>query len=225
MFKTMVEILRRQTELEQMENEFFSMLSTAQEMFDEITGCFEREGVEEHPATIHEKDERIRKLQQRLCRSVYSYVLKSSGENLSLALAFVRIVSDAERVDDYIMNIHGALEQAATWKFHESEKAALAEQRKNILKLFGEIIPALKNRDADKARDLADKTKSDRMVCEKLIYALVAGDKEAIESNNPVAAALVFRFQKRILAHLANIATAVYMPIGKIDFFNETHAR
>ena len=54
--------------------------------------------------------------------------------------------------------------------------------------------------------------------CDKIVDELLSGKKNV---ENCVAVVLLARYFKRIMAHLANIASSVVMPVNKLDYFDE----
>jgi hypothetical protein len=54
------------------------------------------------------------------------------------------------------------------------------------------------------------------------VSALVTTDQPGHEA---VPRALLFRYYKRIVAHLMNLLSAVVMPLDRLDYFDEERVR
>ena len=57
--------------------------------------------------------------------------------------------------------------------------------------------------------------------CDSRVTELVSG---GVNSTHAVAAALAYRYVKRVTAHGMNIVSSVFMPLDKLDYFDEDKA-
>jgi len=221
MFKEILEIFKRHSALDEIGHDFVEMIQIAQEMFTEATKCME-DG-QPDPAVadyLKQRDEKINELEQQIRRRLYTHLLVSGTADLSPALAFMSIVKDAERLGDFTKNIFNTLHRAKSIA-PEPCHAQKIRMRKHIIKQFEHIQDVIISHDEDRAREIVALSRRDQAECDQYIWAMVEGRNDVIECNNPVACALLFRFFKRVLSHLVHIATSVYMPLDKLDVFDE----
>ncbi len=221
MFREILEIFRRHTTLDEIENEFDQMLEIAKVMFQNATAPIAGEDAEpDIRSFIKEHDMKINRIEQGIRRKIYTHLVVSGTADLAPALAFMNIVKDAERLGDFVKNIYEVIHRSRLQEEPQLEK--ILRLRRHILLQFDNIREVLKVHDDLRAKQIVELSKKDQAECDGYIFSLVEGSNELIECKNPVACALIFRFFKRVLSHLVNIATAVYMPIDKLDVFDES---
>ena len=221
MFKEILELFKRHSALDAIEEEFLSMLDIAREMFERATEPMVTGSVDESAeAYITGSDERLNELEQSIRRSLYAHLLVSGTADLHPSMAFMSIVKDAERLGDYSKNIYAAVRRMKTANPAPSPATKL-RLREHILLQFTHIRQAVARHDEQQARDIVALSKRDQAECDQYIWALIEGRDEEVGSENPVASALLFRFFKRVLSHLVNIGTSVYLPLDKLDAFDE----
>ena len=47
----------------------------------------------------------------------------------------------------------------------------------------------------------------------------------AMKGVNPAVAVLCYRYNKRIVGHVSNVVSSIFMPVDKLDFFDEDRPR
>jgi len=221
MFKEILDLFKRHSALEEIEAEFLSMLEIGRDMFERGTQCMVT-GTVEHDteAYILAQDQRLNELEQSIRRRLYTHLLVSGTANLHPAMAFMSIVKDAERLGDFSKNIFATLKRVKEENPAPSPKIKL-RLREHVLRQFINIHTAIANQDETLAREIVELSRRDQRECDGYIWDLVEGRGDAIGIENPVASALLFRFFKRVLSHLVNIGTSVYLPLDKLDAFDE----
>ena len=223
MIKEILKIFEKHSTLQKVEHTFDEMLALAKDMFSKATSPLDSAPADEDLRTyLWEKDEEINKLESEIRRRLYTHLVvgKCATSDLSSVMAFMSLVKDAERLGDFCKNIFRVL-RAANGPEKPEAQANLLKMRKNILKQFDNIREVLKSDDQKRTLEIVDLSKRDQQRCQTNIDNLIMGDTEASDCNNPVACALLFRFFKRVLSHQINIATSVYLPLDKLDFFDE----
>ena len=221
MFKEILDLFKRHSALEEIEAEFLSMLEIGRDMFERGTQCMVTGTVEsDTEAYILAQDQRLNELEQSIRRRLYTHLLVSGTANLHPSMAFMSIVKDAERLGDFSKNIFATLKRVKEETPAPSPQVKL-RLREHVLRQFINIHTAIANQDETLAREIVELSRRDQTECDGYIWDLVEGRSDAIGIENPVASALLFRFFKRVLSHLVNIGTSVYLPLDKLDAFDE----
>ncbi len=140
--------------------------------------------------------------------------------DLPMVLTSMSIVKDAERIGDYAKNIWDiaaagvdlstAADVKQLYKYRDKTSAGIAE-----------VARVLRERDADAAHAMIQKWDGVRDEFDEGIRLLL---EPAGKVSEAVAHALLFRYLKRINAHLTNILTSLVMPLHRLDFYDEKKA-
>ncbi len=218
MLKELMRLLTdKKTLLDEMSNDFISMLTISNEMFvlttDVLFGLGNKHEVFDK---VFPADKQLNKLEREIRRKVIMHISVSGSDNVSSMLIFMSIIKDAERVGDYIKNIYDVLDRLAGFATSDIGKQA-AEITKKVRTKMQEIIKIFEANSTKSAQAyVADSLKLMKK-CDELILSLLDNGK----TDSPVAYTLYFRYMKRIIAHTSNIATSIFMPVDKLDFFDE----
>ncbi|MEX2328635.1 MAG: hypothetical protein WD575_02805, partial [Nitriliruptoraceae bacterium] len=96
--------------------------------------------------------------------------------------------------------------------------AEIVDLRSSIATMITEVARAFGKRDTGQSRELL--VRGDEMLDEfdTRVSQLVTGQ---VGEPHAVAYALVYRYFKRIVAHLMNVLSAVVMPVDRLDYFDE----
>lgn len=104
--------------------------------------------------------------------------------------------------------------------FQEDELfETLKTMKANITKWFDETKAAFDNSDEQHAQATRENSYQSEKECDRIAWAMLT-----TERKDAVALALLFRFYKRISAHLGNICTSVVMPLDKLDYYEKPEA-
>jgi phosphate uptake regulator len=201
---------------EQMDDHFTEMLKLGEEMYVSVTAVLldpESNTLERIRESFFATDQRINALEQRIRRNVLVHlsIQQERSPNLTQHLMMLNQVKDAERIGDYTKNIFEVFEYAAnsvTGEYLDN----FSRLRSRTIGLFSEIRTALTNLDAKLAKKACNDCTRYIKECTTVIYELMESPDNVA---NPVANALLFRYQKRILSHLRKIATAQFAPFDK----------
>ncbi len=222
MIKEILKIFEKHSTLQKVEFTFDEMLVLARDMFFKATTPLESAPADENLRTyLWEKDEEINKLESTIRRRLYTHLVvgKCATSDLSSVMAFMSLVKDAERLGDFCKNVFRVLRSMKEEEKPDA-KEKLLKLRKNILKQFDNIREVLQSDDQKRTLEIVNLSKRDQQRCQTYIKSLIEGTDE-VDCTNAVACALLFRYFKRVLSHQINIATSVYLPLDKLDFFDE----
>lgn len=200
----------------QMNELFTEMLKLAEEMYVSVTAVLldpESPTLERIRETFFATDQRINSLEQRIRRDVLIHlsIQTERTPNITQHLMLLNQVKDAERIGDYAKGIFEVFEYAAdevTGVYLER----FTRLRVRTLGLFSEVRTAITNMDAKLAKKACQECTTYIKECSVSINELMDSPELV---PNPVANALLFRYQKRILSHLRRIATAQFAPFDK----------
>ncbi len=162
-------------------------------------------------------DHRVNEAEREIRRELVVHASVYGGIDTPAVLIYMSIVKDIERIGDYAKNLIDLARDGANFS-----KAPDAEQWRDLWDESSQMIADTADifyaRDGGRAREVM--TRSDQLLdlFDDGVSALVRGDDQ---SPDAVARALTLRYLKRVIAHLANVLSAVVMPVDRLDYFDE----
>ena len=216
--KQLINFWRDDSALKGMFSEFNEMLVIAKDMFERVTkNLFDpSKDMEAESKEVVKLDGRLNALQQIIRRDIVMHITVQGSKDILPCLLLMSIVKDAERLGDYAKNI---LEIGERFKNFEKGEYfdKLKSMQKNIILWFDETKTAFAEIDEKRASETQQKFFGYEKECDRIAWELI----NTQDKKDAVALALLFRFFKRILAHLGNICTSVTMPLDKLDYYDE----
>ena len=170
---------------------------------------------------VRESDRRVNRAERQIRRDLVVHAsVRGARADLPLTLASMSIVKDAERIGDYAKNIWdladagvnlaGAPDTDDLMAFRDRTSQSIAE----TARIFGE-------RDSAAATELIERLDG---ILDEYDAGVVAQLEAVGPVQDAVARALLYRYLKRISAHLANILTSLVMPLDHLDYYDEDKA-
>jgi len=217
-FQQLINFWKGDSGLKNIFSKFDDMMIIAKEMFEKATNNVfsPSDDLNAESRELVKWDGRINALQQSIRRDVVLHITVKGSKDTLPCLLLMSLVKDAERLGDYAKNIMEVAE-----RYHDFEKdnyfETLKIMRGDILKWFDETKIAFDNTDAKHAQITREKAYESEKECDRIAWEMM----EKTDKKDNVAIALLFRFFKRIAAHLDNIATSVIVPIDKLDYHDE----
>jgi phosphate transport system protein len=219
-----LEFFRGGTEgqLEDIHGQIVSMLQDCRHTFDlainSLLGGAEPSAV---GPEIHATDIRVNKAERAVRKKLVVHVsVRGSKADLPMVLAAMSIVKDAERIGDYCKNIWDLANEGVSLTGADDEPTLLA-YRDRTSRAIGEGAGILSERDAERANDLIKELDVYRDEYDRAIDGQVHSEGSPREA---VPRALLFRYLKRITAHLMNVLTSLVMPVHRLDYYDEDKA-
>ena len=170
---------------------------------------------------IHKTDKGVNKAERAVRRELVVHVsVRGTSADIPLVLASMSVVKDAERIGDHSKDIWDIANSGIDLSNAEDVNA-LIRFRDRISQLIGETARVFGERDLEAAHALLQGADDMQDEYDDLIAEQLHTDKPAIEA---VPRALLFRYFKRITAHLMNILTSLVMPIDRLDYYDEAKA-
>jgi len=218
MFKQIFTALRQGESLDRAFAEFGQMLEHAHWMFGRANAVLKRETpAEEAREAVYQRDQSINELLRSVRAAIVRHLTFNPGSDVAACLALMSVAKDAERIGDYCKNVF-EVGQFYTEDFHVPKyHEPLEEIRVDAQALVGEVQRAFKASDTSTAKDAIRKADSIADRCDEIIEQLLH-DSTEMATHESVAYSLLARHYKRVAAHLANIATAVFGKIEDLDF-------
>lgn len=219
-FLNFLEIFRRDNWSNELTAMIGEMLRLAHGMYGHTCRVLFEGAADGDPrALIYEPDKRINKLERNIRRRVVTRlsVTDSKGEVPS-ALIFMNVVKDAERLGDYVKNMHEIGDMMPADVDRGLYRARLAGATATIDAMFEDTRRAFETSDEELAGRVIKTAKQEGRAHEALIRELTASD---LRTADAVCMVLILRFYKRLVSHMSNIATSIVMPVDLIDFYDE----
>ena len=219
-FGSILDLFRKDNWSNELVDMIMEMLNLGSEMFDYTLGVIVRGNSDaDKQEKLYDRDIRINKLERTIRRRVVSHLsVRGKGAEVPSALIFMNVVKDAERIGDYVKNLHevvGMMPKNADRKIYQDHLAAPAGI---ISELFTQTRKAFADSDAEMAGKVIKTAKSEGRKYEDGIRAITTSD---LATQDAVCLVLALRFYKRVGAHMSNIASTVVMPVDLIDFYDE----
>ncbi|MDR9450560.1 MAG: PhoU domain-containing protein [Acidimicrobiia bacterium] len=209
-------------QLEQIEAQIRQMLVDDRHTFDTainaLIGGTDPELVRKD---IHKSDRRVNKAERAVRRQLVVHVsVRGTSADITLVLASMSVVKDAERIGDYSKNIWDIANSGIDLSDAE-DIGVLMRHRDRISTLIGETARVFGDKDLEAAHNLLRGGDDLQAEYDELIDEQLRTDRPAREA---VPRALLYRYYKRIAAHLLNILTSLVMPIDRLDYYDEDKA-
>ena len=221
MFKQLIEVWKgEETLIDEIADDFQEMLRIGHGMYDEVTGALlAGEQSSDLKKSLYKQDAKLNMLEQTIRRKIVAQLTAVAGAEgpITSCLILMSVSKDAERLGDYVKNIYQVFEVKPQLAIEEPYSGRLSSIRSQISELFAGVAAAFQASDVAKARALVQSSVEAQKICDENVKDLLLAGPGA----DYVAYGLLTRFFKRSLAHLANIATSIFMPVTKIDFFDE----
>ncbi len=166
---------------------------------------------------LYETDRRVNEAEQRIRRELVVHVSVRAAASVPATLVYMSVVKDVERVGDYAKNIFDLAAEGVDLSSAD-DREELYAIAKNVSEMITESGKVFAAEDVERARELSDIGDGMLDDFDRRVNELLRSEDAA---SIAVPRALLFRFQKRIVSHLMNLLSAVFMPIDQLDYFDE----
>jgi phosphate transport system protein len=168
-------------------------------------------------AELRATDHQVNASERDIRRELVIHASVQGAIDTPAILVYMSIVKDIERIGDYAKNIFDLAADGidfSTGRFH-GELAEVLLQVPDFLRVAAD---AFRDRDAERSKALL--RRGDELLdgYDDQVSALV---KDTTPDHHSVAAALTYRYVKRIVAHTMNVLSSVVMPLDQLDYFDE----
>ena len=173
------------------------------------------EGVGEEQS-VYDMDKEVNALQIDIRKKVLGHLTVNPEQDVTASVILITIVVDIERIGDFAKNIV-ELHRMSTGKLKDGR---YVPEIKNIREKIEESIPITKeafmDADAEKAKSVMGEYIWVGHKCDTILEALVGDD--SLKVREAVVYGLLFRYLKRISAHLRNITSSVVNPFHRLGY-------
>lgn len=166
---------------------------------------------------LSQTDQRVNEAEQRIRRELIVHASARSAMSAPATLVYMSLVKDVERIGDYAKNIFDLAAEGIDLSSADDreELYAIAKRVSEMITQSGKVFAA---NDVDRARELSVAGNGMLDDFDRRVNALLSSDELA---SIAVPRALLYRYQKRIVSHLMNLLSAVFMPVDRLDYFDE----
>lgn len=200
-------------------NDSNEMLEIAYKMYKSSVELLESDYSKEKEEEIRKKDYLLNHFEKSIRRKAFEHItINTQDQNLYSAVLVLSIVGNIERLGDYCKNICEAAEIKDRLFSSELNKK-MSTYIAKVDSIFKETIIAYKNAASDIASKVNDKYNELKSEIDEHIMELAILDD--VDGKNYVLYALVFRYLKRLSAHLMHITSSLTNPIDKIGYYLE----
>ncbi len=219
MFKNILQFFKGKDFLNQVLEDFKTMLDAAEEMFKSVRKKLiyneDEPGLKDK---IYSIDKKINELEKDIRKRIVEHLAVQPSVNIPTSLLLMSVVKDAERLGDYSKNLYEVTTLLTNPINLNTYKNLFSNIDSEILGLFNQTKDAFIKSDENKAISSWDNQKEIKTKCEKIIKEL---STSKLSVNEVVCFTLISRYFKRLTGHLTNIATSVVLPIDELDYYDE----
>lgn len=204
--------------LDNVPREIVDMLADGRHSFDVATSYLlsggDREAI---GADLRETDRRVNEGERQIRRDLLVHASVHGETDVPALLVYMSIAKDVERIGDYAKNIYDVAAEGVTIAEGEDRDRIIA-YRDRISLMIAESSRIFARESVDEANVFLTAASEMQDEFDALVVELLHSSRPASEA---VPRALVYRYFKRITAHLMNLLSAVVMPLDRLDYFDE----
>lgn len=219
MFSNLSSFWRGRTFMTTVLEEFKQMLGQTEEMYVLVRARLVDGAQAPDPEDrIWEIDKQVNAAEKDIRKRIVQHLSLQPTVDVNACLLLMSVVKDAERLGDYAKNLYEVTRLLAEPIPVDVFTRYFDTIDRDILTLFSLTRDAFLESDEEKARLAWGYERKITKWCDNVVRELAQGESSA---NRAVCLTLIARYFKRIVAHLANIATSVVLPLTDLDYFDE----
>ncbi len=219
MFNNLLGFWKGKHFLDEVYGEFKEMLDGAEAMFRMVCSLL-LDGVGEGDLKqkVRDADKAVNELEKQIRTRIVEHLALQPSVDVNTCLILMSVVKDGERLGDYCKNLCEVAELLTEPVDKTHFREYFGELDTDIIDLFARTKSAFLDADEQQARGAWEVENRLAKFCDSIIDRLAVA---RLSTNRAVCYALIARHFKRMVAHLANIATATILPLSDIDYFDE----
>ncbi len=220
-FRSILDLFREDNWSTDLVDMIMEMLDLGASMYEYTIGALVNGEPDDDPQQLlYNRDIRINKLERKIRRRVVSHLsVQGSRAEVPSALIFMNVVKDAERIGDYVKNLHEVIAMMPENPDRAFYQEHLGASAATISELFIQTREAFLESDEELAGKVIKTAKAQGRQYEDMIRKVTTSD---MGTQDAVCLVLALRFFKRLVAHMSNICSTVVMPVDMIDFYDES---
>lgn len=208
--------------LEQTTDHFVGMVGHCQWMYERASEALWTDAdLDAAKKQIYERDILVNQAERTIRKKIVEHLAIRPKDDTTYCLLLMSLVKDAERIGDYCKNL---MDLTGYHMLRGDRNERVAEARaieRDIHGMFTQVAKAFRDSDEVLGAELVQQERSVTKACEALIGSIL--ETPGFTVRQAVAYTLLARFDKRIAAHLGNIASSLVMPLHKLDYFDEDY--
>jgi len=218
----MFSLFRDAQQLENVETQLVQMLERSSRMFELAVSAVMRVS---DPANVADEifalDKEMNRTEREIRRELLVHGSVWGAEvDYGLMLAYMSVAKDVERVGDYCKNIWNLADLGVDLS-GGSDREELEAHFREVAELIEVTTKVFRDQDEAAVHELIPEIERD----EKHYDEHMA---QSIRSEEPgtfaAPRAILYRYIKRISAHLSNLLTSLVMPVDRLDFYKKSKA-
>lgn len=170
---------------------------------------------------LRETDGRVNRAERELRQALVVHASVHGTSHVAAILVYMSVVKDVERIGDYAKNIFDVAAQGIDFS-DATDRDTLTRYRDRISSMISEASTIFADDDRDAAEGFIREADILLDEFDQHVSELVVTERQGREA---VPRALLYRYYKRIVAHLMNLLSAVVMPLDRLDYFDEDRIR
>jgi phosphate uptake regulator len=221
MLKELLAIFNKDSKLDEAFRRSYEMLDITKDMFLKAKYSLRERDTNQLDRSIYKQDKRINKFEREVRKDVLQHLTITGREGLPSGLTLVSIISDIERVGDYIKNMVELAENHPNRLHAGDDEEGLRRVESAVEDAFDRVRAVLETSDEEAAVAFIEDYIWLNPLCDQKVTEYIKGLDQSVPPGDVVALAMYFRYLKRIHSHLRNVATSVYRPFHKIGFVSK----
>ena len=161
-------------------------------------------------------DKRVNRNERRIRRRLVTHGATHGRGAFASDLVMMSLVKDAERIGDQCKNIFDLA--AMSRELPPGVKDELTELKDSTSRFLVRARNIYRSENEADARAFLAESEAAAKRCDRRSIEMVMSD-DGHRGN--AAAALAYRYFKRVIAHTTNVITSVVMPLDRLDYFDE----
>jgi phosphate transport system protein len=170
---------------------------------------------------LRASDARVNKAERELRQALVVHASVHGTSRTASILVYMSVVKDVERIGDYAKNIYDVAAQGVDLST-APDRDQLIQYRDRISSMISEASTIFTDDDRERAARFISEADALLDEFDGHVSELITAEEPGREA---VPRALLFRYYKRIVAHLMNLLSAVVMPLDRLDYFDEDRVR
>lgn len=216
MLKDLLKLLNKGSLMEQAFRETIEMITVLETMFKDSVDYLHKGVVPPENRDVYGMDKRINLLQQKMRRHIYNHLVLSEGKELYMSLILVQMAVDLERVGDYIKNLYDIRRLAGEVRF-QADEDRMQELERLVQDMIPRVRKALEKNDAVEATAVQKQYFELVKQCDRRVEEFLKSEGES-NTRETTILVLYYRYVKRVIAHMINVASAISNPYDRIGF-------
>lgn len=177
--------------------------------------------LEEVRVEVYERDIKVNQAERTVRKAIVGHLAVNPSSETTLCLILMSVAKDAERIGDYCKNLMDLSRVHSPANDGNAIVGELKRLQVVVDALFPDVVKSFRDSNPVLAGELLKREREATKACDRIVESVL--DAPGLTNRQIVTYTLLARYQKRVAAHLGNIASSLVMPLHKLDYFDEEH--